>query len=72
MFIFSVLFQFIETRLIENCFGRLISFPEFQAFEALLCKPDAKYRLLFQLFDLDGKGSVTFGKCCVSLCQDMQ
>ncbi|XP_065053553.1 electrogenic aspartate/glutamate antiporter SLC25A13, mitochondrial-like isoform X1 [Rhopilema esculentum] len=40
----------------------LISFPEFQAFEALLCKPDAKYRLLFQLFDLDGKGSITFGE----------
>ena len=43
-------------------FDRLISFPEFQAFESLLCQPDAKYRLLFQLFDLDGKGSVTFGK----------
>jgi len=38
----------------------LISFPEFQAFESLCCQPDAKYRLLFQLFDLDGKGSVTF------------
>ncbi|XP_066912954.1 electrogenic aspartate/glutamate antiporter SLC25A13, mitochondrial-like [Clytia hemisphaerica] len=38
----------------------LISFEEFQAFEALLCNVDAKYRLCFQMFDLDGKGTITF------------
>lgn len=41
---------------------RLISFEEFQAFEALLCNVDAKYRVCFQMFDLDGKGTITFGK----------
>ena len=40
---------------------RLISFSEFVAFEALLCDPGAQHKLVFQLFDLDGKGSVTFG-----------
>eukprot|EP00794_Sanderia_malayensis_P003007 gene3007-3465_t len=50
----------------------LISLLEFQAFEALLCRPDAKFRLLFQLFDLDGKGSITFDEfkhvieCCTT------
>lgn len=43
-------------------FSRLISFEEFQAFEALLCNVDAKYRVCFQMFDLDGKGTITFGK----------
>jgi len=38
----------------------LISFSEFVAFEALLCDPGAQHKLVFQLFDLDGKGSVTF------------
>lgn len=38
----------------------LISFSEFLAFEALLCDPGAQHKLVFQLFDLDGKGSVTF------------
>lgn len=38
----------------------LISFEEFQAFEALLCNVDAKYRVCFQMFDLDGKGTITF------------
>ena len=40
---------------------RLISFSEFLAFEALLCDPSAQHKIVFQLFDLDGKGSVTFG-----------
>lgn len=38
----------------------LISFSEFLAFEALLCDPSAQHKIVFQLFDLDGKGSVTF------------
>src|ERR1700761_7988847 len=32
---------------------------EFQAFEAVLCQPDAIYRTAFQLFDTNGSGSVT-------------
>ena len=44
------------------CFScSLISFSEFLAFEALLCNPGAQHKIVFQLFDLDGKGSVTFG-----------
>ncbi|XP_049798029.1 calcium-binding mitochondrial carrier protein Aralar1 isoform X1 [Schistocerca nitens] len=38
----------------------LISFPEFQAFEGLLCVPDALYKTAFQLFDTNGNGMVTF------------
>lgn len=38
----------------------LISFAEFQAFEGLLCIPDALYRTAFQLFDTKGKGVITF------------
>ncbi|KAH8307977.1 hypothetical protein KR059_003763, partial [Drosophila kikkawai] len=38
----------------------LISFSEFQAFEGLLCKPDALYRTAFQLFDRKGNGTVSF------------
>lgn len=43
------------------CF-RLISFAEFQAFEGLLCVPDALYKTAFQLFDTNGNGMVAFGK----------
>lgn len=39
----------------------LISFSEFQAFEGLLCAPDALYRTAFQLFDRQGNGSVSYG-----------
>lgn len=38
----------------------LISFAEFQAFEGLLCTPDALYKTAFQLFDRNGNGSVTY------------
>lgn len=38
----------------------LISFPEFQAFEGLLCVPDALYKTAFQLFDTNGNGMVSF------------
>ncbi|XP_076758284.1 calcium-binding mitochondrial carrier protein Aralar1 isoform X9 [Xylocopa sonorina] len=38
----------------------LISFPEFQAFEGLLCVPDALYKTAFQLFDTNGNGMVAF------------
>ncbi|XP_047503160.1 calcium-binding mitochondrial carrier protein Aralar1 isoform X3 [Pieris napi] len=37
-----------------------ISFSEFQAFEGLLCVPDALYKTAFQLFDTNGNGLVTF------------
>lgn len=40
----------------------LISYAEFQAFEGLLCFPDALYKTAFQLFDTNGNGVVTFGK----------
>lgn len=40
-----------------------ISFPEFQAFEGLLCTPDALYKTAFQLFDTKGNGTVTYGEC---------
>ena len=39
----------------------LISFAEFQAFEGLLCVPDALYKTAFQLFDTKGTGAVSFG-----------
>ncbi|KAL0271221.1 UNVERIFIED_CONTAM: hypothetical protein PYX00_008388 [Menopon gallinae] len=38
----------------------LISFAEFQAFEGLLCLPDALYKTAFQLFDINGNGMVSF------------
>ncbi|KAF8788513.1 calcium-binding mitochondrial carrier protein Aralar1-like [Argiope bruennichi] len=38
----------------------LISFLEFQAFEAVLCRPDALYITAFQLFDTNGSGTITF------------
>ncbi|KAK7092756.1 electrogenic aspartate/glutamate antiporter SLC25A13, mitochondrial-like [Littorina saxatilis] len=37
----------------------LISFTEFQAFEALLCLPDSMYTLAFQIFDRNGNGFIT-------------
>lgn len=40
----------------------LISFAEFQAFEGLLCTPDALYKTAFQLFDTQGNGTVAYGK----------
>ncbi|XP_014255281.1 calcium-binding mitochondrial carrier protein Aralar1 isoform X2 [Cimex lectularius] len=42
----------------------LISFAEFQAFEGLLCVPDALYRTAFQLFDTTGKGMISFNEFC--------
>ncbi|XP_050406141.1 electrogenic aspartate/glutamate antiporter SLC25A13, mitochondrial [Patella vulgata] len=36
----------------------LISFAEFQAFEALLCLPDSLYALAFQIFDRNGNGYI--------------
>ncbi|CAI9722151.1 calcium-binding mitochondrial carrier protein Aralar2-like isoform X1 [Octopus vulgaris] len=38
---------------------QLISFHEFQAFEALLCLPDALYALAFTIFDQNGNGYIT-------------
>lgn len=38
----------------------LISYPEFQAFEGLLCFPDALYKTAFQMFDTNGNGVVSF------------
>lgn len=40
----------------------LISFSEFQAFEGLLCTPDALYKTAFQLFDRQGNGTVSYCK----------
>lgn len=37
----------------------LISFQEFQAFEALLCQPDSIYKTAFQLFDRNSSGTIT-------------
>lgn len=47
---------------------RLISFTEFQAFEGVLCQPDALYKTAFQMFDTNGSGSITHGEnlvCCL-------
>ncbi|XP_062385529.1 electrogenic aspartate/glutamate antiporter SLC25A13, mitochondrial [Sardina pilchardus] len=38
----------------------LISFPEFLAFESVLCAPDALFMVAFQLFDKTGNGVATF------------
>ncbi len=38
----------------------LISFDEFNAFEAVLCSPDAIYLIAFEIFDRDGSKTVTF------------
>uniref|UniRef100_A0A0L8HTP6 EF-hand domain-containing protein n=1 Tax=Octopus bimaculoides TaxID=37653 RepID=A0A0L8HTP6_OCTBM len=49
---------------------QLISFHEFQAFEALLCLPDALYALAFTIFDQNGNGYITCGPAlshCVTL-----
>ncbi|XP_065169922.1 calcium-binding mitochondrial carrier protein Aralar1 [Atheta coriaria] len=40
----------------------LISYAEFQAFEGLLCFPDALYKTAFQLFDTNGNGVVSFSE----------
>ncbi|KAG8181041.1 hypothetical protein JTE90_024787 [Oedothorax gibbosus] len=40
----------------------LISFMEFQAFEAVLCRPDALYITAFQLFDTNGSGTISFNE----------
>lgn len=40
----------------------LISLAEFQAFEGLLCVPDALYKTAFQFFDINGNGMVSFGE----------
>jgi solute carrier family 25 aspartate/glutamate transporter 12/13 len=50
---------------IYGCICRLISFPEFQAFEGLLCVPDALYKTAFQLFDTNGNGVVNFGELVI-------
>lgn len=42
----------------------LISFAEFQAFEGLLCTPDALYKTAFQLFDTNGNGTVNYNEFC--------
>ena len=38
----------------------LVSFQDFVAFENLLGRPDAEYDIAFRLFDLDGKGKVSW------------
>ena len=40
----------------------LISFVEFQAFESILCAPDAISLLSFKLFDVYKSGKVSYGK----------
>lgn len=40
----------------------LISFPEFVAFESVLCAPDSLFMVAFLLFDKAGNGVTTFGK----------
>jgi len=46
--------------IIDTSKDGFISFPEFQAFEGLLCLPDALYITAFQLFDVNGSGLVSF------------
>lgn len=44
---------------VDTSRDNLISFTEFQAFENMLCMPDAMYTLAFQIFDRNGNGYVT-------------
>ncbi|KAH9514273.1 hypothetical protein Btru_028563 [Bulinus truncatus] len=44
---------------VDTSRDELISFSEFQGFEALLCAPDAMYGLAFQIFDRNGNGYIT-------------
>lgn len=46
--------------LVDQTKTGLISFDEFQSFEALLALPDAMYRLAFQMFDTNGSGTITY------------
>lgn len=39
----------------------LISYDEFQAFEGLLCYPDALYKTAFKLLDTNNNGAISFG-----------
>lgn len=39
----------------------LISLSEFRAFESLLTSPDSVSQLAFKIFDIDNKGSISFG-----------
>ena len=55
------MFDWLLTVVINVC-CRLISFVEFQAFEAMLCTPDAMYALAFQIFDTNSSGYVTYGE----------
>lgn len=48
--------------IIDTSKDGLISFLEFQAFESLLCSPDALYKIAFQLFDTNGSGQISFGE----------
>lgn len=49
--------------ILDNDKDGYISYPEFQAFEGLLCFPDALYKMAFRLFDVNGNGVVSFRKC---------
>ncbi|XP_062519430.1 electrogenic aspartate/glutamate antiporter SLC25A13, mitochondrial-like [Corticium candelabrum] len=42
----------------------LISFDEFSSFESLLASPDSLYQCMFQLFDANSNGVVSFGEFC--------
>ncbi|KAL5010030.1 hypothetical protein ScPMuIL_012335 [Solemya velum] len=44
---------------VDTSRDRLISLAEFNAFEALLCLPDAMYAVAFQIFDRNGNGYIT-------------
>ncbi|XP_076092098.1 electrogenic aspartate/glutamate antiporter SLC25A13, mitochondrial-like isoform X1 [Mytilus galloprovincialis] len=44
---------------VDTSRDNMISYTEFQAFEALLCLPDAMYALAFQIFDRNGNGYIT-------------
>lgn len=48
------------TGIVDTSKDGLISYSEFQAFEGLLCFPDALYKTAFQLFDTNGNGMVSF------------
>lgn len=48
-------------RIADTSKDGLISFSEFQAFEGLLCTPDALYKIAFQLFDRKGTGLISYG-----------
>jgi solute carrier family 25 aspartate/glutamate transporter 12/13 len=53
--------KLVLARVADTTRNGLISLSEFRAFESLLTSPDSVSQLAFKLFDIDNKGSISFG-----------